>query len=364
MNIDYLYPRLNNKVLKELLQITSNESQISRMILEKDLYMTGILMKFIHSLSEPEKVYFKGGTSMSKCHKILERFSEDCDLFVYTGNSNATRTQESTLNKKITHSLVDLFNDDLAKTADGLELSQRGGDYNKICLTYERTFPNEDFKPHVEFEISSCPLRNKKGYYLNSQTLPIQPLVGEILYKTGRKDIADDLGLTTDSIQCTTPHKTICDKISRLIRVSYDENIEKQIQKYIRDFYDLTMILKTGNFNVYIESNTFLQEMLRTNIEDSMRNNSHSEELFGKAPVFAQPETMLAKKQIRETYKRTTENFCFNPQKAPTIDEVISTMKSLQPYLLKFDDYKAKMSQPQNGQQVKETKPIQQIKPD
>ena len=46
-------------------------------IVEKDYYVTMILKKL--SIWCPECV-FKGGTSLSKCHHIIDRFSEDIDI--------------------------------------------------------------------------------------------------------------------------------------------------------------------------------------------------------------------------------------------------------------------------------------------
>lgn len=206
MNIKELYPGLDSKTLKELFQIVAPKTKISRTILEKDLYMTGMLLKFLNSLGEEkEKVYFKGGTALSKCHKIIQRFSEDCDLFVFTGKGDASRTQESILNSKITNCLVEIYGKDLSVDNDGKPLSPRGGDYNKICIDYEKSYPEDLFKPHVEFELTSCPLRNKKGYYVSSQELDIQPIVGEILYSNGMKEIADKLSLYPQKVK---PHMT------------------------------------------------------------------------------------------------------------------------------------------------------------
>jgi len=50
-----------------------------RGIIEKDYYVTFLLKKIIE---KQPGIVFKGGTSLSKCHKIISRFSEDIDLCV------------------------------------------------------------------------------------------------------------------------------------------------------------------------------------------------------------------------------------------------------------------------------------------
>src|SRR5580698_9726176 len=49
-------------------------------IIEKDYYVTEALR--IISLKSREKVIFKGGTSLSKGWNLIQRFSEDIDLFL------------------------------------------------------------------------------------------------------------------------------------------------------------------------------------------------------------------------------------------------------------------------------------------
>ena len=342
MNIKELYTGLDSKTLKELFQIVAPKTKISRTILEKDLYMTGMLLKFLNSLGEEkEKVYFKGGTALSKCHKIIQRFSEDCDLFVFTGKGDASRTQESILNSKITNCLVEIYGKDLSVDNDGKPLSQRGGDYNKICIDYEKSYPEDLFKPHVEFELTSCPLRNKKGYYVNSQELDIQPIVGEILYSNGMKEIADKLSLNPQKIKCVTTNKALCDKISRLVRISYSNEPIQETKKYIRDFYDIALLIKQQKMEVYLGSATFMEDMLRTNKEDLTRKNSNADQSYAKAQIFLKPEIILSNKTISDAYKLTTERFCFNPESAPKLSEVIKAIQSLQQYMEKFDEYRA-----------------------
>ena len=48
-------------------------------VVEKDYYVTMILRELSQRL---DYVVFKGGTSLSKCHKVIKRFSEDIDITI------------------------------------------------------------------------------------------------------------------------------------------------------------------------------------------------------------------------------------------------------------------------------------------
>lgn len=68
---------------EELLIGAANELMIPTNIIEKDYYVTIVLK----SLSEKLKdMVFKGGTSLTKCYQLLDRFSEDIDIS-YTAES-------------------------------------------------------------------------------------------------------------------------------------------------------------------------------------------------------------------------------------------------------------------------------------
>src|SRR6516225_6296710 len=49
-------------------------------IIEKDYYVTGVLR--ILALTASDKIIFKGGTSLAKGWNLIQRFSEDIDIFL------------------------------------------------------------------------------------------------------------------------------------------------------------------------------------------------------------------------------------------------------------------------------------------
>ena len=67
----------DKEAFEELLIGAANELAIPTNIIEKDYYVT-ITLK---SLSEKlDDMVFKGGTSLTKCYQLLDRFSEDIDI--------------------------------------------------------------------------------------------------------------------------------------------------------------------------------------------------------------------------------------------------------------------------------------------
>ena len=73
----------DKEAFAELIIGAANELAIPTNVIEKDYYVT-ITLK---ALAEKTKdMVFKGGTSLTKCYQLLDRFSEDIDLS-YTAES-------------------------------------------------------------------------------------------------------------------------------------------------------------------------------------------------------------------------------------------------------------------------------------
>ena len=69
----------SQNVCLELIQATATHFQIPTFYVEKDYWVTRSL-KRLHESPYADSVVFKGGTALSKAHRIIERFSEDIDL--------------------------------------------------------------------------------------------------------------------------------------------------------------------------------------------------------------------------------------------------------------------------------------------
>ena len=67
----------DEELFKEVIISTAADLNLPVPIVEKDYYVT-ILLKEL-SVQAPMCV-FKGGTSLSKCHHAIDRFSEDIDI--------------------------------------------------------------------------------------------------------------------------------------------------------------------------------------------------------------------------------------------------------------------------------------------
>lgn len=71
----------NITLFRQAVQFTADQMKIPAMYVEKDNWVTYALFTIFNNDIGKETV-FKGGTALSKCYNMIERFSEDIDLVV------------------------------------------------------------------------------------------------------------------------------------------------------------------------------------------------------------------------------------------------------------------------------------------
>jgi len=147
------------------------EYNLSTVAIEKDWWITAVL-RALFALPYSENLSFKGGTSLSKCYNLIERFSEDIDIAVnreFLGFAGTlSKTQISDRLRRAACSFVrEKLQFDVSK-----ELENQGIDTNlfsvKVNITpvsttdpeiieihYKSLFPESNYlKPIVKLEVS------------------------------------------------------------------------------------------------------------------------------------------------------------------------------------------------------------------
>mgnify|MGYP004464292819 CR=1 FL=1 len=76
---------------------------------------------------------FEGGTSSSKCHKVIKRFSEDIDITIDTQISQGQK-------KKIKQAIVSSANE-LNMNIKNLDETRSRRDYNRYIISYDSVLP-------------------------------------------------------------------------------------------------------------------------------------------------------------------------------------------------------------------------------
>ena len=88
---DSLY--LDTELFMELVHTSSEDLKIPIQLIEKDYHISRILRAIVQKFLMNQKSVFKGGTSLSKAYQLIDRFSEDVDFAVISGNMSGNQVK-------------------------------------------------------------------------------------------------------------------------------------------------------------------------------------------------------------------------------------------------------------------------------
>lgn len=162
---------------RDVLEEVALHMGIGEAFVEKDWFVTqtiGLLVQYPYA---DFTIVFTGGTSLSKAHKLIERFSEDIDFRLVAPSltgENASRIRKTLSDFK--RHLVDL----LSQSFEVLRTDGRDGNRHiMIDLAYPTIFgPSEPLRPHIKLEFTLSDL------LLPSVVLPVSSFVNTVAHQT------------------------------------------------------------------------------------------------------------------------------------------------------------------------------------
>lgn len=86
MNVDYLkFDKLKERDRRDVFEATADRLGTTVQAIEKDVWVCRVIDALFKGLGRQPKLFFKGGTSLSKGYGLIKRFSEDIDIVVSRG---------------------------------------------------------------------------------------------------------------------------------------------------------------------------------------------------------------------------------------------------------------------------------------
>lgn len=199
-------------------------------IIEKDYFVTMFLKKL--AAKQPD-IVFKGGTSLSKCHKLIHRFSEDIDLNL----QGDTKPPESVRRK---------LRDNICSAIDELELSLENPDdirsrrdFNKYIIKYPSAFGAVQLKPNLVVETAIF----FRAY--PTQKMQATSFVYDYLSANGFDEVIDQYDLQPFELNVQTADRTLIDKLFAL----GDYYLNGTITEHSRHIYDIHKLLGVVEIN-------------------------------------------------------------------------------------------------------------------
>ncbi len=301
----------HKKEFTDAIQAASDHLNISPVFIEKDYWITKVLKELSKS-KYANNVVFKGGTSLTKAYKLIQRFSEDVDIAVLNVSEmsgNQVKTLIRNVEKDISKDLTEI---------EVPNVTSKFSKFRKSVFTYPLT-GNFKFSAGISdkliIEVNS--FANPFPYH----KLEIKSFITEFLEQTNSKELIEKYKMESFTLNVLDKKQTLLEKIVSLIRFSFDKDVNESISSKIRHFYDIHFLLTDKECITYVESAKFKEDLNELIIHDKSafdEPEGWKEKDIKESPLITEFEKIW--ESIKSTY--TTELTALSYDKIPDEKEV------------------------------------------
>lgn len=338
--------------MKEILQATKNErvqyfqEAVARsdkiknpIIIEKDFWVCWTLNQIFTNSVLSSHITFKGGTSLSKCYDIIDRFSEDIDLTLsknYIGitaeNDPATATSTNQRSKRL-EALTKKIKDKVNYEIKPLLISE----FKKHLPPYftEQEWrletDNEDEQNLIYYYPAS--LEKKSDEYIETSIKlefgargDINPCESKIILPY-MQILLPELFNSPPEIKVTSliAKRTFWEKAT-LLHAEYHRDPKKPLpSRMFRHYYDVVMLDKSNMTQNALQDTALLKEVVRNkSIYFPSKWANYDEATIGS--LHLSPNEIFIE-QLRQDHKNMTDMFFGD---MPDFDKTMSEIKRIE----------------------------------
>jgi hypothetical protein len=253
------YFSLNKEQKLAIIEELHDKRGLLQVVIEKDEWVTAVL-RALFALPYAEHLSFKGGTSLSKCWKVIERFSEDVDVAInreflgFTGTLSKTQISDK-LRRSACSFVREKLQFDLTKQLEINGINPKDfsvkvnitpistTDPEKIFIEFKSLFSDSLYiNPMVILEISGRSMSEPV------ENAPIQSLLDEAFL--GAPFVEKPF-----FVQAVVPQRTFLEKIMLLHEEFAKPTELLRAERISRHLYDIERMLDTPIANKALNDN-------------------------------------------------------------------------------------------------------------
>lgn len=282
---------------------------ISPTAVEKDYWVSQVLRALVSEF--PDDFIFKGGTSLSKGYRIVQRFSEDIDVLVLPGSRGRGSVDQ----------LMKAMGTLAAQGVSGEAVSagSETGRHRAYSISYPATRSSTDLiATSVLLEMGV------RGGSHPHEAVSINSLLGDVLKHAGQ-GIEEFDDLVPFAVQTLHPARTLLEKLVLLHHLELQLSADVLLRPPAgsgRHFYDVFQLLGDDRVLAFLADRAQMMEVV-TNIDNvtqryfggSAAKPARPSEGFACSLIF-QPTTHVSAR-LRESYESTMPELHFGPQPLP-----------------------------------------------
>lgn len=247
--------------LRVLITNTARKENISEAVVEKDYWVTYFLDYLFNENKWKEYFTFKGGTSLSKCFGIIQRFSEDIDLILdwrvlgydklepWLIRSNTKQDKfNKEINEKTERFLKEDFLTELIKdfSQEDFEFEIDSLDPQTILFSYPKIFDSNYLSQTIRLEIGSL------AAWTPATNISIIPIIG---------DAYANIFKEKTNIRTVSVERTFWEKATILHHEANRPESSKMPHRYARHYYDMYKIANSKYKDKAIKDKELLRKV-------------------------------------------------------------------------------------------------------
>ena len=318
----------------QLLDIVSAAKKLPRLAIEKDWWVTVVLMA-ISKTKYSDLYSFKGGTSLSKGWNLIERFSEDADIaikregrFSINGDTKSQlakvrRSSRHYITKELPEELTNILTQmgvynfsvepEISRFIEGKDIELRADTHPSVLyVNYKSVLPetSEYILSRVKIEISCLSMNEPiEKKIISSFISEVKPDTDEVRVK----------------FKTVLPTRTFLEKIFLLHEEFQKEN--PRSKRMSRHLYDLERLMDTEYGKDALNNKSLYDEIINHrsvyNKIDGIDYEMHSPYTLDFLP----PSHLID--EWRKDYEVMSDQFLYHQENRMTFEVLIERMKEL-----------------------------------
>lgn len=320
--------KLSAKERKELFGETAARRGFHEAIAEKDFWVCWVLMKLFSDAHLSKHLIFKGGTSLSKVHGLIDRFSEDIDLILDWGLLGYGPGGKDPWQKIQSNSKLDQFNAEfnseaatyikqtlcphvqtiLASTQD-VQVRIAANDPQTIEVIYPATSSLAAIRPEVRLEIG--PLAS----WVPSAEFSIQPYAAE--------EFPDQFQQPACTVNALKAERTFWEKATILHQQAH--RTSPLPSGYSRHYYDLHHLANSPIGALALKDLKLLQNVVE--FKERFYRSAWARYDLAKPGAFKLIPPEPVEKQLIEDYRKMQPMFFKTPPEWVVIIERLAKLQ-------------------------------------
>ena len=314
----------NIELYRDAIVATAQLRNLPEIYIEKDYWVT-VALHAIFTTEVGNYAIFKGGTALSKCFGVIDRFSEDIDI-VLLKDGTESGNQLKTRLKKISETVVAILPE-----IEVPGITNKFGMIRKTAHTYQHHFDGQFGQVRDIIILETTWLGSFEPY----TTANVSSFVAEMMEATGQSALIEEYNLQHFQVKILSKGRTLCEKIMSLVRFSFTLDPIADLSNKVRHIYDIHKLLSMEDVRTFFNSADFESMLLKVSADDVVSFKNNNEWLANHpstAIIFSDTENTW--NQIKNTYFTTFADLVYGelPTEAQllrSLNEVCARLKSV-----------------------------------